>query len=174
MSTSLHELVSQFENGIRALTDETDEAQIEQQVIALTALEGDLTVKAASICGYLDRLESEAARYKRIQDEAQRRCTVLKNIMARLEQRTCENLRAYEAVTGRAEIGGIGGRIKVAKAGGVQALQLDEAHVPEEYKKEVVTTSTVIDKDAIRVALKNGTVQGAVLLPKKDVLKTGI
>ena len=144
MSTSLYELAGQYRVADEA---ETTEEAIE----AIEAVYGDITIKAQNICKLLRSLEGEAMAFASEITRLQERRQAIENKAAGLK----EYMRTGMLMAG----------IEKLKAGTFSlALQksplscavLDQAAIPEEYRRIVVETK--IDRKAILDDVKQGVV----------------
>ena len=149
--TSLFNIVGEYQELYTMLTENTDDAEVEQVITdTLEAVKGELEVKAEGYIHVIQQMEMEAERAEQLEYEWGLKKKIRKDRIARLKNALKDALVATDN-EGGLKAGDY--TLKVAKNGGKAPLIIDKPDaVPDNMTKVIIEP----DKDRIRQYLDEG------------------
>lgn len=156
----LYEITEQYQHAMVEL----DNSDFDADTIAdtLEGLKGDLEAKSRAVAGFIANREAEIAATKEAAKKLSDRAKAEQGKMDKLREYLLYNMQRNEISEIRSP-----DLLLNLKKNPPSCIIDDESLIPEKYKKEVVTTTIKIDKNAIKSDLKEGKVDGAHLEAKE-------
>jgi len=150
---SLYEIKNDYLKALDELIDMDDEAVID----TLDAMKGELEIKAMNVAAYTMNLDATVGAMKEAEKRIAARRKTIENKTNRIRKYikdAMEDARIFKIETPEM-------KLSIAK-NPPKVEVVDEDLIPEEFKTEKITI--VLDKKALKSALNNGGVDGAVLV----------
>ena len=146
---TLQELLS-FEKEAHYLLDENGGLITERVGVLMDALERELPEKVDRTRGFLDAVDFNVSRLKAKEKEFRVPRLALESVYEMAKARIKNTMESM----GKHELVGADYIFKLGK--GKKKILIDEPFLPPEFKKIIVTTTTVVDFEKIEAALERG------------------